>query len=117
MRHHVRTNAGESVEYYQHTEDYMKAGEGQGKSFSPSNSLFQSSTLLKSLEDQCSSLYMTSAIKKFVSACIAEGYVDDCDADTTDQQTQQSDTPDIITKCMQNIAQTWADLIYGLGGE
>eukprot|EP00957_Ditylum_brightwellii_P080886 6152743-Ditylum_brightwellii.AAC.1 len=112
MKHHVRTSAGESVEYYQHTEDYMKAGEGKGKISSPSNWLFQSSTLLKSLEDHCSCLYLTSVNQKYVSACVAEGYVDDCDADTADQQTQQSDTPDIITKHMQNIAQTQADLIY-----
>eukprot|EP00957_Ditylum_brightwellii_P140019 10669071-Ditylum_brightwellii.AAC.1 len=51
MRHHVRTSAGESVESYQHTEDYMKAGKGQGKTSSPLSWLFQSSTLLKSLED------------------------------------------------------------------
>eukprot|EP00957_Ditylum_brightwellii_P154357 11746177-Ditylum_brightwellii.AAC.1 len=117
MRHHVRTSAGESVESYQHTEDCMKAGKGKGKTSSPSNWLFQSSTLLKSLEDQCSSLYLTSVDRKYVSEQVAEGYVDDCNAGTADQQTQQSDTPDIITKRMRNIAQTWADLIYGSGGE
>eukprot|EP00957_Ditylum_brightwellii_P027042 2045215-Ditylum_brightwellii.AAC.1 len=74
----------------------MKAGEGQGKTSSPPNWLFQSSTLLKSLEDQCFGLYLTS---------------------TADQQTQQSDTPEIITERMRNTGQTWADLIYGLGGE
>eukprot|EP00957_Ditylum_brightwellii_P102759 7831129-Ditylum_brightwellii.AAC.1 len=95
----------------------MKAGEKQGKTSSPSNWLFQSSTLLKSLEDQRSGLYLTSVDEKYVSAHVAEGYVDDCNAGTADQQTQQSDTPDFITQQMQNIAQTWADLIYGSGGE
>eukprot|EP00957_Ditylum_brightwellii_P064582 4900739-Ditylum_brightwellii.AAC.1 len=98
MKHHVRTSAGESVEHYQHTEDYMKAGEGQGKTSSPLNWLFQSSTFLKSLENQCSGLYLASVDKKYVSACVAEGYVDDCDAGTADQRTQQSNTPDIITE-------------------
>eukprot|EP00957_Ditylum_brightwellii_P011133 843796-Ditylum_brightwellii.AAC.1 len=73
MRHHVCTSAGESVEYYQHTEDYMKSGKGQWTTSSPSNWLFQSSTLLKSLEDQCSGLYLTSVDKKYVSARVAEG--------------------------------------------
>eukprot|EP00957_Ditylum_brightwellii_P168597 12832769-Ditylum_brightwellii.AAC.1 len=117
MRHHVRTSAGESAESYQHTEDYMKAGKGQGKTSFPSNWLLQCSTLLKSLEDQCSGLYLTSVDGKYVSERVAEGYVDECDAGTADQQTQQSDTLDIITKQMRNIAQTWADLIYGSDGE
>eukprot|EP00957_Ditylum_brightwellii_P075445 5734022-Ditylum_brightwellii.AAC.1 len=60
MKHYVRTGAGESMEYYQHTEEHMKAGEGQGKTSSPSNWLFQSSTLLKSLEEQCTGLCLTS---------------------------------------------------------
>eukprot|EP00957_Ditylum_brightwellii_P055111 4177307-Ditylum_brightwellii.AAC.1 len=34
-----------------------------------------------------------------------------------DQQTQKSDTPEIITERMRTIAQTWAELIYGSGGE
>eukprot|EP00957_Ditylum_brightwellii_P088740 6758021-Ditylum_brightwellii.AAC.1 len=95
----------------------MKAGEEQGGTSSPSNWLFQSSTLLKSLEGQCSGLYLTSVDGKYVSERVAEGYVYDCNAGTADQRTQQADTPDIITKRMQHIAQTWADLIYGLGGE
>eukprot|EP00957_Ditylum_brightwellii_P139172 10607609-Ditylum_brightwellii.AAC.1 len=32
---------------------------------------------------------------------MAEGYVDDCDAGTADQHTQQMDTPDIITERMR----------------
>eukprot|EP00957_Ditylum_brightwellii_P130393 9947122-Ditylum_brightwellii.AAC.1 len=57
MKHYVWTGSGESTEYYTHTEDYMKAGEGQGKTLSPPNWLFQSSTLLKSLEEQCTGLH------------------------------------------------------------
>eukprot|EP00957_Ditylum_brightwellii_P170630 12988119-Ditylum_brightwellii.AAC.1 len=41
MKHYGQTSAGESTEYYQHTEDFMKAGEGQGKTSSPPNWLFQ----------------------------------------------------------------------------
>eukprot|EP00957_Ditylum_brightwellii_P029567 2234119-Ditylum_brightwellii.AAC.1 len=53
MKHYVQTNAGESTNFYQYSEAYMKGGEGQGKTSSPPNWLFQSSTLLKSLEKQC----------------------------------------------------------------
>eukprot|EP00957_Ditylum_brightwellii_P078753 5987556-Ditylum_brightwellii.AAC.1 len=60
MKYYVCTNTGESSDFYQHTKEYMKGSKGQGKSSSPPNWLFQSSTLLKSLEDQCDGLYMTS---------------------------------------------------------
>eukprot|EP00957_Ditylum_brightwellii_P073668 5597538-Ditylum_brightwellii.AAC.1 len=62
-------------------------------------------------------LYLTSVDAKYVSERVAEGYVDDCDAGTVDQRTQSANTPEITTERMQNIAQTWADLIYGSGGE
>eukprot|EP00957_Ditylum_brightwellii_P007681 580580-Ditylum_brightwellii.AAC.1 len=41
MKHYVHTNAGESSEFYQHNKECMKGGEGQGKTSSPSNWLFQ----------------------------------------------------------------------------
>eukprot|EP00957_Ditylum_brightwellii_P096627 7359223-Ditylum_brightwellii.AAC.1 len=94
----------------------MKGGEGQGKTSSLPNWLFQSSTLLKSLEDQCKGLYITSVDGKYVSNRVAEGYVDDCDAVTVDQQTQDQDTLESIQEKMRDVAQTWADLIYGSRG-
>eukprot|EP00957_Ditylum_brightwellii_P103187 7864445-Ditylum_brightwellii.AAC.1 len=96
MKHYVQTSAGESSEYYQHLED---------------------STLLKSLEGQCTGLYLTSVDQKYISEQVAEGYVDNCDAGTADQQTQCTDTPEIIMEKMRVIAQMWADLIYASGGE
>eukprot|EP00957_Ditylum_brightwellii_P123359 9406123-Ditylum_brightwellii.AAC.1 len=60
MKHYIQTSTGESSEFYQHTEEYMKRGKGQGKTSSLPNWLFQSSTLLNSLEVQCEGLYMTS---------------------------------------------------------
>eukprot|EP00957_Ditylum_brightwellii_P083182 6324892-Ditylum_brightwellii.AAC.1 len=100
MKHYVRTSAGKSSEYYQHSENYMKGGQGQGKTSSPPNWLFQSLTLLKSLEEQCTGLYLTSIDKQYVSQQVAEGYVDDCDAGMADQRTQQTKTPEIITERM-----------------
>eukprot|EP00957_Ditylum_brightwellii_P064782 4915810-Ditylum_brightwellii.AAC.1 len=117
MKHFVCTSAGESTEYYQHSQTHMKGGEGQGKTSSPPNWLFQSSTLLKLLEEQCTSLYITSVDKKYETEQGAEGYADNCDAGTADQQTEQSDTPAIITEKMRVIAQIWEDLIHGSGGE
>eukprot|EP00957_Ditylum_brightwellii_P006007 455575-Ditylum_brightwellii.AAC.1 len=100
MKHYMCTNAGESTEFYQHLEDYMKGGEGQGERSSPSNWLFQSSTFLKSLEVQCNVLYLTSVDRKYESKQVAEGYVDDCDAVTADQQIQEGDMPEMIQeKC------------------
>eukprot|EP00957_Ditylum_brightwellii_P175432 13355091-Ditylum_brightwellii.AAC.1 len=85
MQHHVRTNAGKSVEIYQHSKAYMKGREGQGKTSSPPNWLFTSSTLLNSLEEQCTGLYLPSVDGNYVSDCVAEGFVDDTDAGTADQ--------------------------------
>eukprot|EP00957_Ditylum_brightwellii_P055499 4205587-Ditylum_brightwellii.AAC.1 len=95
----------------------MKGSKGQGKTSSPPNWLFQSSTLLKSLEDQCGGLYITSVDGKYESSRVAEGYVDDCDAVTADQRTQDRDTPESIQEKMRGVAQTWADLIYGSRGK
>eukprot|EP00957_Ditylum_brightwellii_P014350 1080108-Ditylum_brightwellii.AAC.1 len=55
--------------------------------------------------------------EKFVSDRVAEGFIDDADAGTADQCTQNTDTPKIIAEKMHVIAQTWADLIHGSGGK
>eukprot|EP00957_Ditylum_brightwellii_P035052 2657244-Ditylum_brightwellii.AAC.1 len=117
MKHHVRTNAGKSAEFYQHGKAYMKGEEGQGKTSSTPNWLFTSSTLLNALEEQCTGLYLPSVDGKYVSVCIAEGFVDDTDAGTANQRTQTTDTPEILAEKMCVIAQTWADLIHGSGGK
>eukprot|EP00957_Ditylum_brightwellii_P068425 5195148-Ditylum_brightwellii.AAC.1 len=96
MKHHVRTNVGESVEFYQHSEVYMKGGKGQGKISSPPNWLFQSSTLFNSLEVQCEALYLTSVDGKYVSKWMVEDYVDDCNAAIANQRTQAVETPETI---------------------
>eukprot|EP00957_Ditylum_brightwellii_P078824 5994115-Ditylum_brightwellii.AAC.1 len=87
---------GESANFYQHSEVHMKGGEGQGKTLSPPNLSFQSSTLLNSLEEQCEGLYLTI---------------------TADQWRQAEDTPETIQERMCCVAQTWADLIHGSGSE
>eukprot|EP00957_Ditylum_brightwellii_P096069 7319474-Ditylum_brightwellii.AAC.1 len=88
MKRYVQTNTGKSTNFYQHSEAYMKGWEGQGKTSSPPNWLFQSSMLLKSLEEQCKGLYLTNVDGKYESKR-AEGYVDDCNAVTADQKTQK----------------------------
>eukprot|EP00957_Ditylum_brightwellii_P061280 4650613-Ditylum_brightwellii.AAC.1 len=98
MKQHVHTNAGKSVEFYQHSNAHMKGGEGQGKTSSPPNWLFTSSTLLNSLEEHCTGLYLPSKDGKFVSDHVGEGFVDDTDAGTVDQHTQNTDTPDIVVE-------------------
>eukprot|EP00957_Ditylum_brightwellii_P187823 14300958-Ditylum_brightwellii.AAC.1 len=117
MKHHVQTNAGKFVEFYQHSNKYMKGGEGQGKTSSSPNWLFISSTLLNSLEEQCTGLYLPSVDEKFVSDHVAEGFVNDTNAGTADQRTQNTDTPKIIAEKMRVIVQIWADQIHGLGGK
>eukprot|EP00957_Ditylum_brightwellii_P142480 10855197-Ditylum_brightwellii.AAC.1 len=117
MKHYAQVNAGKSTNFYQHSEAYTKGGEGQGKTSSPPNWLFQSSTLLRSLEEQYKGLYLTSVDGKYESKRVAEGSVDDCDTVTTNKKTQEHDTLETIQERMWNAAQTWADLIYGSDGK
>eukprot|EP00957_Ditylum_brightwellii_P064169 4868953-Ditylum_brightwellii.AAC.1 len=77
-----RLNGGESTDFYQDSEVYMKGGERQGETLSPPNWLLQSSMLLNSLEEQCEGLYLTSVDRNYESKQVLEGYVNDCDAVT-----------------------------------
>eukprot|EP00957_Ditylum_brightwellii_P140870 10730896-Ditylum_brightwellii.AAC.1 len=45
MEHYVKTSEGILVGCYKHSETFAKYGEDQGKASSPSNWLFQSSTI------------------------------------------------------------------------
>eukprot|EP00957_Ditylum_brightwellii_P065326 4954600-Ditylum_brightwellii.AAC.1 len=49
MNRSIKTTAGVTKDTYQHTAEYPLQGERQGKASSPSNWLFQSSTLLNAL--------------------------------------------------------------------
>eukprot|EP00957_Ditylum_brightwellii_P172294 13116311-Ditylum_brightwellii.AAC.1 len=82
MCHHVKTTAGITEDYYSHTTEIPKFGEGQGKASSPPNWLFLSSTLLAALHALCSSVFLLSISKRFTSKRVAESYVDDTDAIT-----------------------------------
>ena len=115
MQHHVKTAHDISKTSYRHTRRYRKFGEGQGKTSSPSNWLFTSSTLLNALHSLCTGLFITSICKKFVSKRVAEAYVDDSDCTLADQRTQD-DSPTQIRDKLENIAQTWEQLLFGSGG-
>jgi hypothetical protein len=115
MQHHVKTAHGISKTLYRHTRRYGKFGEGQGKTLSPSNWLFTSSTLLNALHTLCTGLFITSICKKIVSKRVAEAYVDDSDCTLADQRTQDDSLTQIRDK-LENIAQTWKQLLFGSGG-
>eukprot|EP00957_Ditylum_brightwellii_P039967 3025719-Ditylum_brightwellii.AAC.1 len=53
---------GVSNNHYKHTSEYGKFGEGQGKASSPSNWLFQSSTILNALHDPVSSIFLLAFV-------------------------------------------------------
>eukprot|EP00957_Ditylum_brightwellii_P038917 2940753-Ditylum_brightwellii.AAC.1 len=117
MRHHIKTNAGISTELYGHMECFPKYGEGHGKVSSPSNWLFTICTLLSALHGLHKGINLWSVGKRFKSQRFADTYVDDTDGATIDQNTQKSDTPPKIRDKLQTIAQTWANLLFRLGGE
>eukprot|EP00957_Ditylum_brightwellii_P025334 1916634-Ditylum_brightwellii.AAC.1 len=64
MKHYIKTAEGVSQEHYQHTDSYAKFGERQGKSSSPSNWLFQSSTILNALHSLVGGIFSTASAKK-----------------------------------------------------
>eukprot|EP00957_Ditylum_brightwellii_P008824 669477-Ditylum_brightwellii.AAC.1 len=109
MKHYVRTTTGTTNEFYQHSADSPKYGEGQGKTSSPSNWLFQSSTILSTLHALVTGVLLTSICNRFKSQKAAESYVDGTDCMYCDQFTQNEDTA-IISAKIQNTAQTWETL-------
>jgi hypothetical protein len=60
MKHHVKTTAGVSTAHYRHEPGCKKYGEGQGKTSSPANWLFQISTLLGALHKLVLGINMVS---------------------------------------------------------
>eukprot|EP00957_Ditylum_brightwellii_P025290 1913760-Ditylum_brightwellii.AAC.1 len=65
MKHHVKTTASITEEFYQHSSQTPKFGEGQGKASSPPNWLFLSSTLVAALHALCSGISLTSICNKY----------------------------------------------------
>eukprot|EP00957_Ditylum_brightwellii_P061033 4633187-Ditylum_brightwellii.AAC.1 len=106
MTHYVKTSEGVSNDHYKHTSEYGKFGEGQSKASSPSNWLFQSSTILNALHALVSGIFLFSICRKFTAKRTAEVYVDDADCTYIDQ-TKQNETPAQIRQKIQHIAQTW----------
>jgi hypothetical protein len=115
MKHYVQTATGTTNEFYRHSAESPKYGEGQGKTSSPSNWLFQSSTILLALHALVTGVLLTSICNRFKSQRVAESYVDDTDCMYCDQSAQNKDT-DVISAKIQHTAQTWETLVFGTGG-
>eukprot|EP00957_Ditylum_brightwellii_P037028 2803640-Ditylum_brightwellii.AAC.1 len=62
-KHHIKTKSGITKEHYQFTHDCPSFGEGQGKRSSPSNWLFQVSTLFAALHSLCTGVRLFSVCK------------------------------------------------------
>eukprot|EP00957_Ditylum_brightwellii_P052074 3949801-Ditylum_brightwellii.AAC.1 len=105
---------GVSNDHYKHTLEYGKFGEGQGKASSPSNWLFQLSTILNALHALISGIFLFSICQNFTTKRTAEAYMDDADCAYIDQ-TKQNKTPAQIRQKIQQLAQTWENLLYGTG--
>eukprot|EP00957_Ditylum_brightwellii_P110239 8408305-Ditylum_brightwellii.AAC.1 len=93
MRHRVKTTAGISREHYMHESGNKKYSEGQGKTSSPSNWLFQISTMFSALYSLVLGINMVSVCKRYVEDRNAESFVDDTDCTYLDQQDQENETP------------------------
>eukprot|EP00957_Ditylum_brightwellii_P102449 7809354-Ditylum_brightwellii.AAC.1 len=84
--------AGVSRIYYMHEPGNEKYSEGKGKTSSPSNWLFQISTLLSTLHSLVLGINMVSMCKRYVKDHVAESFVDDMDSTYLDQQDQENKT-------------------------
>eukprot|EP00957_Ditylum_brightwellii_P074864 5689697-Ditylum_brightwellii.AAC.1 len=96
MKHHVKTKAEVTTNYNTHEANNEKFGKGQGKTFPPSNWLFQSLTFLNALHLLCKRIFLFSVCKQFVERRVAEAYLDDADCTYVDQKDQANETPTCI---------------------
>eukprot|EP00957_Ditylum_brightwellii_P009885 746029-Ditylum_brightwellii.AAC.1 len=97
--------AGVSSEYYRHKPGSKKYRDGQGKTSSLSNCLFQISTMLGALHCLVLGINMFSVCKQYVEDCVAESFVDNTDCTYLDQQDQKNETPTRIRDRLQSVAQ------------
>eukprot|EP00957_Ditylum_brightwellii_P069830 5302593-Ditylum_brightwellii.AAC.1 len=92
-------------------------GEGQGNGSSPSNWLFQVSTLLVALHSLCTGVRLFSVCKAKKAERAADAYVDNMGNTYVDKDKQKDETPTTICDSIQYIAQMWEQLLYGSGRE
>eukprot|EP00957_Ditylum_brightwellii_P177594 13527512-Ditylum_brightwellii.AAC.1 len=116
MKHFVKTNSGIKKYFNKYEPTDKKLGEGQGKTSSLSNWLFQSSTLLNTLHYLCVGIHLFSVCRKFVGKRVAEAYVDDADCTYVDQSDQENETPTRIQDRLKKIAQWLIWWIWENGG-
>eukprot|EP00957_Ditylum_brightwellii_P031427 2382927-Ditylum_brightwellii.AAC.1 len=88
MHHHIKTKAGITKDHYKHEPGSKIYGEGQGKTSSPSNWLFQISTLLGTLHKMVIGIQRLSVCKKNIEKRVAEAFVDDTNCTYVDQDDQ-----------------------------
>eukprot|EP00957_Ditylum_brightwellii_P038239 2891195-Ditylum_brightwellii.AAC.1 len=104
MRHHVKKTAGVSREHYRHNLGNENYDEGQSKTSSPSNWLFQISTMLGVLHWLVLGINMFSVCKHCVENRVTESFANDMDYTYLDQQDQQNETLTRIRDRLQSIA-------------
>eukprot|EP00957_Ditylum_brightwellii_P011399 861996-Ditylum_brightwellii.AAC.1 len=96
MKHHVKTTAGVSAANYKHKPWCEKYGEGQGKTSSAANWLFQISTLLGALHKLVLGINMVSVCSRYVERWVAKAFVDNTDCIYVNQEDQANKTPSRI---------------------
>ena len=84
MKHFVKTLSEISKDYYTHSEAFPKFGKVQGKTSSPLNWMFVSSTLLAALHSLCVRINLTSVCGKFRAKIVAESYINNTNTATID---------------------------------
>eukprot|EP00957_Ditylum_brightwellii_P040038 3030209-Ditylum_brightwellii.AAC.1 len=93
-----------------HKPGNKKYGEGQGKTSSPLNWLFQIPTMLSALHSLVLGINMVSVCKRYVKDRVAESFVNDTDCTYLNQQDQENETPTRIRDRLKSIALPWENL-------
>eukprot|EP00957_Ditylum_brightwellii_P192457 14652351-Ditylum_brightwellii.AAC.1 len=102
--YHIKTKAGITKKHYQSTHNCPSFGEGQGKGSSPSNWLFQVSTLFTALHSLCTDVRLFSVFKTKEAERVADAYVDNMGNTYVDKDKQNDETPTAICDNIQHIA-------------
>eukprot|EP00957_Ditylum_brightwellii_P097686 7440520-Ditylum_brightwellii.AAC.1 len=104
MRHHIKIKAGITKDNYRHEPGSKIYGKGQGKTFSPSNWLFQISTLLRALHKIVLGIQIFNVCKRYIKKRVVDAFVDNTNCVYVDKDNQVNKTPACIWDKLKSIA-------------
>ena len=115
MMYHVRTAAGTSDGFYQHSIETPIHGIGQGAGWSGPVWNFHSDTAIKIMNEKGHGFSFDGPSRKSPRKGTLEGFVDDTHASVNSWF--QEISPETLIHRLQQDTQRWADLLHATGGK